>query len=337
MKAISTIIATILLVVITIGLVSSAYLFVGGILTGSISKIISLVNAKAHRVVVRNDGTDTIASDEISVSVNSQEVVPINPQDIEPQDTVTLRFVPPELDMRSAKVVVLGPSNTLSYTTDIVPHESRVTSDTIGLWYFNSVNASDYTLDESSYHNDGLLTNMDPATDLVEGRFSQALEFDGSNDYVNVADSPSLDISGNQISIESWFKTSKVHDGAIVWKSYSTYNPTYGFSYFGSVYGSIIGRITNSTGDTKSVGFGWVADGQWHHLVMTYNGSVINLYMDGKLKTSTTLNGNILPFTSNVIMGDRETDHMYFNGTIDEVHILNRALTQEEILDGIYG
>jgi len=63
-----------------IGLVSTAYIFITRIYGGQTSKTIKLVKAKAHTVIVQNLGEDTIASDEIKVVVNGEQVEIANPQ-----------------------------------------------------------------------------------------------------------------------------------------------------------------------------------------------------------------------------------------------------------------
>ena len=47
--------------------------------------------------------------------------------------------------------------------------------------------------DISGNKNHGTLTNMDPATDWVVGEKGLALDFDGSDDYIEIANSPSIE------------------------------------------------------------------------------------------------------------------------------------------------
>ena len=66
-KGIATIIATIILVVITIGLVSTAYLYFSGLIGGMTEGAISLVDAYCAKddhiyVIVKNEGTADISS-----------------------------------------------------------------------------------------------------------------------------------------------------------------------------------------------------------------------------------------------------------------------------------
>ncbi|HWT92435.1 MAG TPA: hypothetical protein VN238_05530, partial [Solirubrobacteraceae bacterium] len=58
-------------------------------------------------------------------------------------------------------------------------------------------------LDASANHNDGDVAGAAWAA----GRFGAALEFDGEDDWVTVADSPSLDLS-SEVTVEAWVRPS---------------------------------------------------------------------------------------------------------------------------------
>ena len=66
-----------------------------------------------------------------------------------------------------------------------------------GSWRFNEGSGSTVA-DSSGNSNGGTLYN---GTSWTAGVHGYAAEFDGINDYINIADSPSLDISGNEYSV----------------------------------------------------------------------------------------------------------------------------------------
>ncbi|MCX6821431.1 MAG: hypothetical protein NTW30_01500 [Candidatus Aenigmarchaeota archaeon] len=81
MKGISTIIASILLLIITIGLAGTAYIFISNLLTGSISKTISVLDVSCYplpsdntrsniTIILTNDGTVNIADSDLIVMVD---------------------------------------------------------------------------------------------------------------------------------------------------------------------------------------------------------------------------------------------------------------------------
>jgi hypothetical protein len=72
----------------------------------------------------------------------------------------------------------------------------------------------------------------------------------------------------------------------------------------------------------------------WNFIVGVYNNSNMKLYINGNLAGERTI-GSITIFNNNQILTIGAWDLGYlrhWNGTIDEVRVYNRALTNEEIL-----
>jgi hypothetical protein len=77
-------------------------------------------------------------------------------------------------------------------------------------------------------------------------------------------------------------------------------------------------------------------DGQWHSVVGTFNGSSVDLYVDGREVGSGTANTTPidygLPTSSDLMIGNYAgCSGLDFSGKIDEVHVFNRALGAQEI------
>ena len=90
-----------------------------------------------------------------------------------------------------------------------------------------------------------------------------------------------------------------------------------------------------STPDTVVAGKTNVDDGKWHHIVGTYDGQAIALYVDGILDGSKSARGEIdtnafpLWIGGNAARtGKRDRD---WNGRIDDVRVYNRALSSDEV------
>jgi len=119
-KGISTIIATILLLIITIGLAGTAYMFISGMLTSKISKTISVLgsycNGTHMTLIVANDGTDSIAAVELKVYINNQEASGLFSAGIDPH-TSDVDITQTSVNSGSAnKVLVISPSNSIDMT-----------------------------------------------------------------------------------------------------------------------------------------------------------------------------------------------------------------------------
>ena len=70
----------------------------------------------------------------------------------------------------------------------------------LGYWSFDE-GAGSIAGDSSSYDNHGTLVN--DAT-WVQGEVGGALDFDGADDYVEIADNAELDLTGGQLTIAAW-------------------------------------------------------------------------------------------------------------------------------------
>lgn len=78
---------------------------------------------------------------------------------------------------------------------------------------------------------------------------------------------------------------------------------------------------------------GNINDGTWHHVIAIYDGSLIKIYVDGLLKASTSYSGGIPYSGSNLRIGTNysSTSTGNFNGTMDNVRIYNRVISEDEI------
>jgi hypothetical protein len=74
-----------------------------------------------------------------------------------------------------------------------------------------------------------------------------------------------------------------------------------------------------------------VADGQWHHLAVTWNGALIAVYLDGR-ETGRGLGYPLNTSSGGLVVGKKvDTNGEYGNGAIDDIRIYNRTLTGSEI------
>lgn len=118
MKGVSTIIATILLLIITISLVGTAWMFISGMLRNKISKPISILGYSCNSsnyitLVVSNDGTEKIKEQEIKIYMGSQFKGWFN-KSIDPRNTnVTSDLLG---NTGSNDLMLISPSNDISIT-----------------------------------------------------------------------------------------------------------------------------------------------------------------------------------------------------------------------------
>ncbi len=70
----------------------------------------------------------------------------------------------------------------------------------------------------------------------------------------------------------------------------------------------------------------------WAHLVGTYDGQTLRLYLDGVELASVSAPGTMQPCSGRIAMGGRvSSPGNFFPGLIDEVHVLDHALSADEV------
>ena len=70
---------------------------------------------------------------------------------------------------------------------------------------------------------------------------------------------------------------------------------------------------------------------RWHHLAMTYDGSILKVHVDGREVASTKIDKQRVPGSTPLDIGRRQDGSFYFGGRIDEVRLYNRALSAKEV------
>ncbi|MBW7914520.1 MAG: alkaline phosphatase, partial [Taibaiella sp.] len=193
--------------------------------------------------------------------------------------------------------------------------------------------------DSSGNGNNGVLINGPVWT---TGKISNALSFDGVNDYVSTADTPFDFERTNSFSVSAWIKLAPTTlENPIVSKDGAA--PSYtGWSFYVEP-GSLRVFLTNkwnspSNGIVKDSAI-QVDDNVWHHVAFTYDGtslaSGVNIYIDGNLSNGTVTRNNLSASILNDVplsIGALAGTSIAFNGLIDDVQIYNRALSGQEVL-----
>ena len=197
-----------------------------------------------------------------------------------------------------------------------------------------------YTLEEEIDRFSGLI-NLEELTDEKK---QTALNFDGQNDYVALNMFYSAAGGLNQFTACSWFKISENGGG---WSL---------LDFDRSEYFNLSVGDHNRKGDTISFGTTdetknthamagniSVNDNQWHFACGVYDGVDKKIYVDGELDSSVKNphNGHNIGSGSKRygIIGDgseassfnSNTNKVYFQGSIDEVHLWHTALNSDKI------
>ena len=201
------------------------------------------------------------------------------------------------------------------------------------------------TIAEPDGVNDGYLVN---GAKLGPGRIGRGFSFDGVDDYVLVPPHANLNV-GDQGSMAFWMRAAPTNlmdtccQGLVA-------TDFFGVSIASAPAGVVLFvRTTNGgwvhTSDiatcSQCAGGFPVSPGEWHHIVGTYDGAQLQLYVDGVAVGNPRLHtGTILPMPRGGFLAigsedGRRTNNpnepRYFHGDIDEVAIYRRALTPLEV------
>ncbi len=183
----------------------------------------------------------------------------------------------------------------------------------------------------------------------ASGLVGRAFTLDGVNGYVKIPKSPSLDV-GSQVTVEFWMKPDPANlmntccQGLVTSDFYhielsSGTGTNVGVSFCISTDS---GATYYQTAIAANGGGAAVTPGVWHHVAGTYDGTKLQLYIDGQpWGIPIVASGLISPMGPNsfVCIGSEEgrlvcqscTANRFFKGQIDEAGIYNRALSAPAI------
>jgi len=173
------------------------------------------------------------------------------------------------------------------------------------------------------------------------GQIGGALDFDGVDDYVEIIDSDdSLDIEDN-ITIAAWVKLNDLNNVYFIvakqptGTSRTNYPGNYVFRTT-PLDGYLQLYYQTGTGDkeiSKNTSTSGIGAGAWNYVSVTLvEGGNVNFYINGSPAGTLPQEGVFgLINDEPVRIGTRKDGWSYFNGTIDDVYIYNRALSAGEI------
>jgi hypothetical protein len=209
-------------------------------------------------------------------------------------------------------IIAKGDDLTLSPLTN--------TAGLVGYWPFEEGTGVS-TADESGNGNTGTLTNGPTWTEGKVGEW--ALEFDGSNDYV---DTGSDVVGTGDITVAVWLSAQSAGEG--------NYGRLFGngefYPYVNGALGSSAVYIT-SNDRTNSAGSFALTQNTWQFMIITRTSSgVVYCYIDGVQDAGTTSSG--APQSGgNFYIGEGNDLHFNFDGYIDDMRVYSRILSLAEI------
>ena len=220
-----------------------------------------------------------------------------------------------------------GLKSTVSAEVSDVVAAPGITTALVAAYGFEEASGSIAT-DASSAGNGGTISG---ATRTASGRYGRALTFDGIDDVVTVADSPSLDLSTG-MTIEAWVNPSALTTGRTVAMKEGSGGLAYGV-YANDTASRPAGQLRKSgnTAIESAAGAAQLPLNTWSHVATTYDGANLRLYVNGTLVATRPVSGTIVATGNPLRIGGNQIFGEHFAGRIDELRIYGRALAATEI------
>lgn len=254
-------------------------------------------------------------------------------------------------------------SNTARYSSSFTPNRQPFTSDanTAALYHFDerdgqtiydsSSNANNATLGASSSVASDDPTRVIPAiggsVDKVSavglsraGGTGRAISFDGSNDFVNIPNSTSTNITGSALTISAWINPSAINISgssfAGILEKSSGQGATTGYQFLYRNGFVLLCVLTSSGGYCPASATTINTANTWYHVTAVYNGANIYLYINGTQSGSTTaatgtINSSAAYAAS---IGRRYPSNGFaasFNGMLSNVRLYNVAFSATDV------
>lgn len=170
---------------------------------------------------------------------------------------------------------------------------------------------------------------------LAAGHQGRAVELSSLDDFVDVFRDPALDVAG-ALTLDAWVKPASWTGSLPILtkgQQYALQQPNASTLEF---------RVTlngQQKAVTATVPPDWL--NTWHRVTGTYDGSSLTLYVDGRQAAQSAATGVIEPGVWEVNVGRNaqtqqdQTRSRLAHGAFDQVRILPRAITADELADGV--
>jgi hypothetical protein len=196
----------------------------------------------------------------------------------------------------------------------------------LGYWKLgeaSGTNAEDFESTNDGTYTGGFTLGVHGPVDETDGT-----EFNGSSGYVTVPNVAALTITDDSFSIEFWYAS----------QSAAAFDQVVSKGLVAVTAGWVV-RVSNDgtallwqiAGPSNGSNVALNLDGQWHHVVFTYDGAETIGYQDGALETGPTgSTGNVTTSSEPFQMARTEAQD-YFPGRLAQVALYGGALSAARV------
>ncbi len=217
-----------------------------------------------------------------------------------------------------------------------VPGSSETCTAPVAEWNFDE-KTGQYANDTSGNGNTGTLgtgasvDTSDPT--WTQGKYGEALKFDGSDDYVNMG-------TGGQVTdftIEAWVKVSSITGGYTIAARGDAADNRDFLLYYDSSLGKFVlqrRKHPDAWPQTITTNNTYTSTTNWYHVTATASGSNVSIYVNGILDITGSLSSIPTSGSRYLSVGALYSSAswtMFYLGSIDQVRIFNYARSAAQV------
>ncbi len=217
-------------------------------------------------------------------------------------------------------------SNTARYTSSFTPSTTAFTDDIDTLLLLHTDGGGPGTQGSSTNIGQGTYF-YDDATNAIfydsgVPKYKSIIKFDGSGDYLSLADSSDWDMMNTtDYTVETWANLTTDAGTDIIITQYEDSNNYWGLYH---THGSGVRFLCVSGGSTLiDISGGEITSSGWHHLAVVKDGNDFEVFKDG-VSVATGTNSTTDTFSGALRIGDDGTGIPY-DGYLDQIRISNSA------------
>ena len=224
-----------------------------------------------------------------------------------------------------------------SGSTKLTLGAPQIDGNTVALWHFEETGTSTgtYLYDETANNNDATTTG----TTVVDGIFGKARKFNGTSDYLSVADSANWNFGGGDFSVDFWVNFSSLAGRQALALQHDDTSNKWVIDLWGTGYGSKEIEIYSvAAGSTRVYAYTSptnIIAGVWYHIAIIREGITPKIYLNGVSQSMTITDSfaTMPDLTAPLDFGKWVTGDP-LKGSLDEFRILKgRALSPDEIAE----
>lgn len=304
--------------------------------TDSASLIINVIDSKEIAPLI-----NSIQSDSMKINTGSSVGVVVNASTLEPPLKYFWKSSAGGFSSQDSSVLWTAPSEPGNYylTSTVENKAGQTASDSILVlvrdyssvpagnqivWYSFSGNANDLT----SNGFNGTVSGAQQ-TDGHLGNPNTAYSFNGVDQFIKVANQPGLNFN-QKISAAFWIKVGQFYAREAYPVSHGNWNDRWKISITNKKLRWTV-KTSSKIQDLDSKEE--LLLNQWYHVICLYNGSDMEIYVDGKLSSYALLTGTVGTTSFDLVFGrSLPADKNYsFNGSLEDFRLFDYELSENEI------